>query len=257
MKAAKKDKATTILRVAGGLLIAGVTVAAGLVLYITLSLGPTLPDVEPLVSDSLVGPRGQPVVPFTAIPTVVSRAFLVADDSSYLEHRGIHTGTVVRMFATRLYDPSASPRGSTALVEQLAKVLLAANDQHPWPRFSGALREVMLTVQLETGLDKDQLLGAYLNNIPFGLGVRGVVAASKEYFHKPLAELTVAEAATLAAMPHVPAALAPGAPGASREHRRQILDGLLAAGVITAEQHDVATRDGGDAAQAQKGAPGR
>lgn len=255
MKAAKRDKATTILRVAGGLSIASVALAAGFALYITLSLGPTLPDVEPLASDTLVGPRGQPVVPFAAIPPVVSRAFLVADDPSYLEHRGLHTGTIVRMFATRLYDPSAGPRRETALVEQLAKVLLAAHDQHPWPRFSGALREVMLTVQLENGLDRDQLLGAYLNNIPFGLGVRGVVAASKEYFRKPLAELTVSEAATLAAMPHLPASLVTGPPGGSREHRVQILDGLLAAGVITAAQHDVATRD--DTAQAKQAAPGR
>jgi penicillin-binding protein 1A len=207
--------------------------------------------------DALSGAKGAPVVALSAAPPVLTRAFVVADDPTYLEHQGLHTGSVLRMFATKLYDPAASLHGGASLTQQLARVLLADHDQHPWPRFSGALREVMLTVQLDNGLSKDQILAAYLNSIPFAPGVRGVVDASTHYFHKPLTALTVTDVTRLAALPHHPPDLSPASPKVADERRRRILDALLAAGAITSAQHAVAEREGGNGSLADGSAPAR
>jgi len=237
MRAAKTDKATRLLRITGGLLFVAFIVAAGAVLYVTLALGPTLPDVEPLVTSDVVGSMGQPPVPLAAVPAVVTRAFLVAGDRPLVADSGVHAGPVLRLFATHLVDPSARPQGGS-LAQSLARTLLAEHDSKPWPRVPGAVRETMLVVQLESGLTAGQTLCAYLNNVRLGPGARGVADASTVYFHRPLADLTVAEVATLAAAADRAGSSPTSTTETAREQRRLVVERLLAAGVITTEQRD-------------------
>ena len=232
----------------------GFAAAVGAILYVTLALGPTLPDVDTLPLAEVVGSKGQAAVPFATVPPFVTRAFVAAEDPAFLDDGDIHAGSVLRLLSARLRDPTARLQDAGTLTLRLAGRLLAGNDHRAWPRLTGAVREVMLIVQLGSQLTRDQRLCAYLNEVPLGPALRGVADAATEYFHKPPTDLTVAEAATLAVAAHGPAHLPPASTSdAARAQRRLVVDRLLAAGVISAEQRDRAERELGTVSIADGG----
>jgi len=142
-------------------------------------------------------------VPFSAIPDIVTKAFLAAEDKSFYQHKGVDPMAIARAAVTDLQrlGESRRPIGASTITQQVARnMLLGSNDVS----FKRKVKEALLALRLERVLTKQRILELYLNAIYLGQGSYGVAAASQAYFNKPLDQLSIAQAASLAALPKSP-----------------------------------------------------
>jgi penicillin-binding protein 1C len=138
-------------------------------------------------------------VPLADVGDNVTSAVLAAEDKRFTLHLGVDPLACVRAAVTSIAKRRVVS-GASTLTMQLARVTV------PHPRtFRGKLGEMAMAVRIEASLPKAAILEQYLNRAPFGEGVRGIGAASRLYFDKPPRDLSLAEAATLAALPRGPA----------------------------------------------------
>jgi penicillin-binding protein 1A len=164
-------------------------------------------------------------VPISAIPDIVKRAFISAEDQNFTTHRGIDPLAIARaaLFDLTHAGQGRRPIGASTITQQVAKNMLLDNQMS----ISRKAKEAILAMRIEQNLSKDRILELYLNEIYLGMGSYGVAAASQAYFNKPLDKLTVAEAAFLAALPKAPNNLNPFKyPDAARSRRDYVLDRL-------------------------------
>jgi penicillin-binding protein 1A len=174
-------------------------------------------------------------VPYAAIPDVVKRAFLAAEDQNFFAHHGVDPLAILRAAATDLMQIGRGrrPIGASTITQQVAKNMLLGNEVS----FSRKAKEALLALRMEHALTKERILELYLNEIYLGMSSYGVAAAAQAYFNKPLDDLTVAEAAFLAALPKAPNNYNPFRfPDAARARRDWVLDRMAETGAITAEQ---------------------
>ncbi len=174
-------------------------------------------------------------VPYTAIPDLVKRAFLAAEDQNFFVHGGVDPLAILRAGATDLlhYGQGRRPVGASTITQQVAKNMLLDNQVS----LSRKIREALLAMRIERTLSKDRILELYLNEIYLGEGAYGVAAAAQTYFDKPLDALTPAEAAFLGALPKAPNNYNPQRfPDAARDRRNWVLDRMVGTGAITAAQ---------------------
>ncbi len=155
------------------------------------------------------------------VPAEYLQALLHYEDRRFRWHRGVDPVALARAAGQWLRHGRIVSGGST-LTMQVARLIA------PQPRsLAGKLRQMLRALQLEWHLDKDAILGLYLNYAPFGGTLEGVQAASYGYFGKPLARLTPAEAALLAVLPQAPSRLRPDRhPEAARAARDKVLSRL-------------------------------
>lgn len=149
------------------------------------------------------GPRYGRVVRLGELPPHVPQAFIGAEDKRFYEHEGADTQAIIRA-AWSNWRSGRTVSGASTITQQLIKNLVLDSRQ----TLKRKAQEIRLARQLETRLTKDEILELYLNRIYFGAGFYGLDAASRHYFGKPPAELTVGEAALLAALPKAPSRLA-------------------------------------------------
>ena len=143
-------------------------------------------------------------LPIQAVPDRVKAAFLSAEDKNFYKHPGIDVSGLGRAVVTNLQNIGSGrrPVGASTITQQVAKNFLLCRRARPIDR---KIKEMLLAFRIEQAYSKDQILELYLNEIFFGLGSYGVAAAALTYFDKSVNELTVAEAAYLAALPKGPA----------------------------------------------------
>jgi penicillin-binding protein 1A len=142
-------------------------------------------------------------VPYAAIPEVVQKAFIAAEDKSFFQHNGVDPMAIARAAITDLQrlGESRRPVGASTITQQVARnMLLGTNDVS----FRRKAKEALLALRIERTLTKQRILELYLNAIYLGQGSYGVAAAAQAYFNKPLDQLTIAQAAMLAALPKSP-----------------------------------------------------
>ncbi len=141
-------------------------------------------------------------VPIEAIPRRVVNAFLSSEDKNFYSHPGVDFIGVARAIVTNLANMGSSrrPVGASTITQQVAKNFLLTNEVS----IDRKIKEAILAFRIEQAFDKDRILDLYLNEIYLGFGSYGVVAASLNYFNKSLDELSIAEAAYLAALPKAP-----------------------------------------------------
>ena len=141
-------------------------------------------------------------VPITSIPKIVSNAFLSAEDKTFYQHPGVDLPGILQAVITNLTHLGSDrrPVGASTITQQVAKNFLLTNEVSLRRKF----REIILALRIEKAYSKDRILELYLNEIYLGFGSYGVAAAAINYFNKSLDELTVAEAAFLAALPKAP-----------------------------------------------------
>ena len=132
------------------------------------------------------------------------------------------------------------PQGASTITQQVAKNFLLTNEVS----FTRKIKEALLAMRIERAYSKDQILELYLNEIYLGLGAYGVAAASLVYFDKSVNELTIAEAAYLAALPKAPAALHPVRNrDRAIERRNYVIDRLVENGWIKQADADKARKE--------------
>jgi penicillin-binding protein 1A len=141
-------------------------------------------------------------VPIQAIPRRVVNAFLSAEDQNFYIHPGVDFISVARAIVTNMANIARDrrPVGASTITQQVAKNFLLTNELS----ISRKAKEAILAFRIEHAFDKDRILDLYLNEIYLGFGSYGVAAAALNYFNKSLDELTVAEAAYIAALPKAP-----------------------------------------------------
>ncbi len=199
------------------LLIAGILGAGG-VLYGLYHYGRGLPDYgqladyEPPTVTRVHAGDGRILaeyatekrvyVPVTAIPRRVRNAFLSAEDKNFYSHPGVDFLSVVRAVVTNIANMGSSrrPVGASTITQQVAKNFLLTNEVS----YERKIKEAILAFRIEQAFTKDTILELYLNEIYLGFGSYGVAAAALNYFNKSLDELSIAEAAYLAALPKAP-----------------------------------------------------
>src|SRR5438132_6258717 len=141
-------------------------------------------------------------LPIQAVPKLVINAFLAAEDKNFYEHGGIDFTGMARaaLVYAQNYGSNRRPQGASTITQQVAKNFLLTNEVS----FTRKIKEALLAMRIERAYSKDKILELYLNEIYLGLGAYGIAAASLVYFDKSVHELTVAEAAYLAALPKGP-----------------------------------------------------
>ena len=137
-------------------------------------------------------------LPIQAVPDRVKAAFLSAEDKNFYKHPGIDIAGLVRAVINNLQ--TGAKQGASTITQQVAKNFLLTKDQ----TYERKIKEAILSFRIEQAYSKDRILELYLNEIFFGLGAYGVAGAALTYFDKSVNELTVAEAAYLAALPKAP-----------------------------------------------------
>ncbi len=178
-------------------------------------------------------------VPIAAIPPLVRQAFISAEDQNFYTHKGVDPVAILRAMATDLaqYGQGRRPVGASTITQQVAKNMLVGNEVS----LARKVREALMALRIEEGLSKDRILELYLNEIYLGLQAYGVAAAAQAYFNKSLDELTIPEAAFLAALPKAPNNYNPFRfPEAARARRDFVIDRMEADHAITAEQAQAA-----------------
>ena len=218
---AKKGKGGLLRRLALLTLALGIfacAAGAAAALYAFQRYGHDLPDhrmlagYEPPVATRIYAADGSPLaefatqkrafVPIEAIPLLLRQAFLAAEDRSFYSHFGIDPVGILRASVAnvRAIGQGRRLQGASTITQQVAKNFLLTGEVS-WER---KIREAILALRIEGALDKDRIFELYLNEIYLGFGSYGVAAAALNYFDKALDELTLAEAAYLAALPKAP-----------------------------------------------------
>ncbi|MDO8593777.1 MAG: transglycosylase domain-containing protein [bacterium] len=144
------------------------------------------------------------IVPIADISPNTVNATIAIEDSSFYEHGGIRFTSIIRAMLADALGGSLSQGGST-ITQQVVKNTLLTNKKS----IVRKLHEWVLAIKLEQVYSKDQILEAYLNNIPYGGTLYGVEAAAEAYFGTTAKDLSPAEAAYLAAMIQAPSYYSP------------------------------------------------
>ena len=176
-------------------------------------------------------------LPSAAIPPLVKQAFISAEDKNFYNHNGLDPEGILRATLRALTDKAAGSsrraQGASTITQQVAKNFLLTNEY----ALDRKIKEAILAIRIEQALSKEQILELYLNQIYLGIGSYGVAAASLLYFDKSVHELSIAEAAYLAALPKGPANYHPIKNREKAIGRRNDIIGLMAQnGYITQEQ---------------------
>ena len=174
-------------------------------IYSLLSQSSVLYDDKGEIIDSVSSSEKRTIVEISQIPDHVQKAFIALEDKTFEKHHGFN---IVRIFGA-IKDAvfhGGGISGTSTITQQLARNLYL-EDQKSERSLSRKITEAYYAVILESKLSKDQILEAYLNTIYFGCG-NGVQTAAQAYFSKDIGDVTVAEAAALAAMPQLPSAYA-------------------------------------------------
>jgi penicillin-binding protein 1A len=174
------------------------------------------------------GPRYGRPVELSELPVYVPQAFIAIEDQNFFAHDGIDRGATIRALLANLRAGGIVQGGST-LTMQLVKNLILRPDQ----TMQRKLQEMRLAMAIEQRLSKQEILELYLNRVYLGEGAFGVQAAAERYFNKPASELTLQEAAILAALPKAPSRLAPTENLAAAQARAEdVLNAMMEAGFI-------------------------
>jgi penicillin-binding protein 1A len=229
-------------------LLAGILSAATLAICVVagvyLYFGPQLPEPgdigqmqfnEPLrvytADHKLIGEFGsERRIPLTydQIPKRQVDAFVAAEDDRFFEHPGVDYQGLLRA-VVHLITTGRKTQGGSTITMQLARNLYLTRDK----TYVRKIKEMILALRLESKLSKQQIMELYLNKIYLGERAYGVGAAAKVYYHKPLKQLNLAQAAMIAGLPKAPSAFNPIAnPTRARQRRNYVLDRMHALGFI-------------------------
>ncbi|MFI5238678.1 MAG: penicillin-binding protein 1A [Gemmatimonadales bacterium] len=181
-----------------------------------------------------IGREMRTSISIRTLPKYVGQAFIAVEDQRFYQHNGVD---LIGIAGAIKDDIMGDRRGASTITQQLVGNMhpdvINRNDKSIERKF----REQQAAREMEKHYNKEQILEGYLNDISFGHGYYGIESAARHYFGKPAARLTLAEAATLAAMPKGPAIYDPVLhPDRARERRNTVL-------ALMAQQHYITQAD--------------
>ena len=200
-----------------------------------LYLSPNLPSVDSLRSiqlqiplrvyshdDKLIAEYGEmrrSPISFDEIPKDFIAALLSAEDDNFANHYGVDVSSLMRA-ATQLLKTGHIQTGGSTITMQVAKNYFLTSERS----FSRKINEILLALQIERELSKDEILELYVNKIYLGNRAYGIEAAAQVYYGKSISELSLAQMAMIAGLPKAPSAFNPLA---NRERAKERRDWIL------------------------------
>ena len=176
-------------------------------------------------------------VPAPEIPDLIKQAFVSAEDKNFYMHRGYDPRGIAAAAFEAVESRGETVRGASTITQQVMKNFLLSSDRSAERK----VKELILAARVEEALSKDDILELYLNEIYLGQNSYGVAAAAQTYFNKPLSEVSLPEAAYLAALPQRPASLHPVRDKEAAIGRRNfVLREMYENGYIDREAYDQA-----------------
>jgi penicillin-binding protein 1A len=186
-----------------------------------------------------IGEQRRIPVTWNQIPDVIKHAFLAAEDDRFFEHHGIDYLGVVRAVLVDLVSGEKA-QGASTITQQAARNMFLTLDKTAKRK----LQEMFVTYEMEHEFTKQEIFSLYLNKIFFGQRAYGVAAAAEAFYGKPLNELTVSEAATIAGVPKAPSKYNPIAnPQLAAGRRSYVLRRMRELRYIDAATADAANKE--------------
>lgn len=179
-------------------------------------------------------------VSFDEIPEDFIQALLAAEDAAFFEHRGVDPRGLARAAVELVSSGGDIQSGGSTITMQVARNYLLTLDR----TFTRKIREILLALQMERILTKEEILELYVNKIFLGNRAYGIAAAAEVYYNKPLEELTLAEKAMIAGLPKAPSSFNPLAnPERSLIRRNWILYRMRQLGNIDQATYEAAVQE--------------
>jgi len=179
------------------------------------------------------------IIPFEEMSRHIKNATVAIEDDQFYNHFGIDLKAIVRAALANFQDGDLlGGQGGSTITQQVIKNSILDRDKN----LSRKVKEAILSIKLEQVLEKDEILAVYLNEVPYGGTIYGIEEASQAFFGKKAADLTLPEAAYLAAIPQAPTYLSPyGSHRDDLNHRKQlVLDRMRLNGFITIDEYEEA-----------------
>ncbi|MEK6194261.1 MAG: transglycosylase domain-containing protein, partial [Deltaproteobacteria bacterium] len=201
---------TTLFYLVATLAGIGTVVIVGLIFYLVKDL-PRVPEplsriieTEPTEIFAATGERimlmgGREAIPLSRVSSHFIRAILATEDHRFPDHHGVDKLRTLKAMAITLFVPGKI-QGASTITQQLSKNLFFSFRRS----YLRKLQELMVSLQIESQYSKDDILEAYVNQIPFGVGAYGIENAAQTFFGKPASELNLEESALLAGLPKSP-----------------------------------------------------
>ena len=173
-----------------------------------------------------IGRQWRTVISIKSLPKYVPQAFVAVEDHRFYQHEGVDLVGIAGAIKDNIFGRS---RGASTITQQLVGNMHPDLVDRTDKSIGRKLREQSAAREMERHYTKEQILEAYLNQVSFGHGWYGVEAAARHYFGKGAAQLSLAEAATLAALPKGPAIYDPAKyPDRAKNRRDAIIELLVA-----------------------------
>lgn len=246
-----KTSVISLLWLSLSLGVACVLAVFGAALY----FAPGLPDVRQLQDfelhtplrifsrdGKLIGEFGEErriAVDFEEVPEDLVHALLAAEDANFFDHPGVDPRGLARAAYELISSGGTIQTGGSTITMQVARNYLLTLDR----TFTRKIREILLALQMEQLLSKEEVFELYINKIFLGNRAYGVAAAAERYYQKPLSELTLAQSAMIAGLPKAPSSFNPLAnPERSLIRRNWILFRMRDLGYIDQAAYDEAVQ---------------
>lgn len=183
------------------------------------------------------GEEKRTMIPFSEMPDSTKYATIILEDQNFYSNHGIEITAIVRAGVADLLHRGAT-QGASTITQQLIKQTVLT----PEKTLSRKIKEAILSIELSQKFSKDDILGMYLNQIPYGSNAYGLEAAAQTFFGLHAKELTLEESALLASLPQAPSYYSPygNHTDALRGRQAYALNQMAKAGYITQQQADEA-----------------
>lgn len=245
-------------RLVSRLLIWGFTLLIAGLLFIAVAylfLSPKLPSAESLRTVQLqiplrvfseegllmaeFGEKRRIPVTYDEIPYKLIEAFLAAEDDRFFQHPGVdYQGLIRAAYSLALTGEKA--QGGSTITMQVARNFFLSNEK----TYLRKINEIILSLEIENTLSKEEILALYLNKIFLGHRSYGVGAAADVYYGKRLEDLTLAQMAMLAGLPKAPSTTNPiTSPERALNRRNYVLRRMLDVGYITQAEYQEALKE--------------
>jgi 1A family penicillin-binding protein len=182
------------------------------------------------------------VIPLDQISDYSKKATIAIEDKNFYKHRGIEISSIFRaVFTNILQGNLLGGQGGSTITQQVIKNALLTKDK----TISRKIKEWILAPRLEQSITKDEILEIYLNEIPYGGSVYGIEEASRRFFSKAAKDLSLAEAAYLAALPQAPTYYSPYGQNLDKLEIRKnmVLGEMKKVNSITEEEYESAKNE--------------
>ncbi len=180
------------------------------------------------------------VVPLENISTYIQKATIAIEDSDFYTHNGIKIESIIRAVWVNLTKGGAVQGGST-ITQQVIKNTLLTQEKS----VTRKITEWILALKLDKVLSKQQILSIYLNESPYGGTVYGVEEATQRFFNKKASDVTLAEAAYIAAIPQAPTLYSPYGQNKTKldERKNTVLNRMYELKLISKDELDSAKKE--------------